>query len=415
MNRFLLTVSGLFIFLCRNSSVWAWPPLFGPEFTFTNESIYRADYGFNRTEFESIENRRAQSAFVKVLTKRCKASKSCLVKKIYDRNGSPSFRVTYHDGVWFNISLDPAVVEVQASPMTTAEWSKNRERFEKDVFEVAKSLGLKPHSDIGGGHIHMGLESSFGGDSKLFRNFIVDFANHPELARGVLADDPANSRALADADDEVKVEFQKAIQRFDQGEIQGVRDLADEIENNVYHFYKYRNSLPAHAKYQALSFARVTDNSLKFIGKLEPHQRTVEFRAFRAQSSFDDFFKEIKLIEGRLRYIKALDHPIEFRDPRHQFTREKMESFRRYVEESGLKWEDYRTLAPDEFQNTQQFEVKVKPLSQENLEKAENALRKINQTQLLWEKRLIQMHSLKWLQEKQRCFELYQNIFRSSR
>jgi len=288
--------------------------------------------------------------------------------------------VTYRDGVWFDISLDPAVVEVQASPMTASEWAKNSDRFQKDVFETAKFIGLEPHPDIGGGHIHIGLDSAFEQDSMLFRNFIVDFTNHPELARGVLSHDESNSPALADAENEIKEEFQKVIHYFDQGLIRRIEDLAHKIEVSVYHYNYDANSLDAHAKYQALSLSRVTDNSFKVFGNLKSEQRTVELRAIRAQTSFNDYLKQIKLFEARLRYLKTLDHPVEFIDPHRQFTRKKMEAFRRYVEEPGLKWDDYRTLAPRDFQNTQQFDVRVKPLSQEKLKKTETTLRESSRT-----------------------------------
>gem|GEM_PF-4807108 len=41
--RFFLAVLGAFAFLNGNLRAWAWPPLFGPEFTFTNERLYRAN------------------------------------------------------------------------------------------------------------------------------------------------------------------------------------------------------------------------------------------------------------------------------------------------------------------------------------------------------------------------------------
>jgi hypothetical protein len=124
----------------------------------------------------------------------------------------------------------------------------------------------------------------------------------------------------------------------------------------------------------------------------------------------DDFLKQIKLIENRLRYLKAMNRTVAFMDPHHQFKREKMEAFRRYVEETGLKWEDYRTLTPIDFQKTEQFEVKVQPLPQGSLEKAETALKESSQTPLFWERLMIEKHSLEWLRQKQRCFELYQLI-----
>ena len=64
----------------------------------------------------------------------------------------------------------------------------------------------------GGGHINIGFASAFEGDALLLRNFIVDFANHPEMATGIFLHDWQNAKPIAGLSIEERKTFQNAVQ-----------------------------------------------------------------------------------------------------------------------------------------------------------------------------------------------------------
>jgi len=269
----------LFVFclgLTLSSRAFAWPPTFGAEFTFTNGKLWAASIG-KKNVVRTVENEAARNAMTDVLLELCKRRGDCSISFSNDKYNHKVARVIYNDGWWFQMSLDPSVVEIQTKPSTLKELTAIKDRIQNDIFESAKKVDLQPDLHAGGGHIHIGHKSALDDDARLFRNFVVDYANHPELALGVLEDDLMNAPPIAALTAEQQEAFAEVIERFDQGKIKSIRRLAKEINENVF-FTNPHSAIAPPAKYQAMNLSRI---SYWFPSADE----TIEIRALRAQTS----------------------------------------------------------------------------------------------------------------------------------
>lgn len=339
----------LFLLLLLPAPALAWPPTFGPEFTFTNDEILSlfAKGPATSGDGEALLLKKLDRMRV-LIEARCAASGDCVVD-----NGVVYFRVMYTDGFWIDVTRDPGVIEVTTKPGTVGEFHGQSARLQRDVFDLAAEAGMKPDRMAGDGHIHMGLNSAFGEDAKALRNMFADIANHPELAEGLWGFDPKNAPAM---DHKKVTALQKVLKRFDDGLIETREELLGEIMVDV---YKKEPGYP-HLKYQALSLHSVkvpwTDRREKPMTQEEikayrlDNTATLEFRGFRPQKDVAMFLREIELLEARVKHLQGLPPvpvvlPSGSGDPY-----EAVAKFRRYVTEAGLDWNEYKKIMPVEWQ-----------------------------------------------------------------
>lgn len=337
----MLRLAVYFLGICIAVPGWAWPPIFGPEFTFTNSEIRSARVSNSPQSPKSLLK---LMDWQKLLALRCQELQNCTVVSTYDKHG-PAYRVTFSDGWYFNISVDMAVLEVQTAPLTSQGFRSRQEQIQKEIFDSAAQMGLIPHEVDGCGHIHLGLAESFDNNSELFRNFIVDYANRPELTFGILGNQIENSPPIAALKTHQRQAFQEVINAFDQ--MPGtILDLAKQIELKVY-TESIVKSWGGAKYYQALRFTRFTE------GRVTDAEATVEMRGFRPQQNTQEFVLETELLEARLKYLKTLNHRIPFiNPPTYQWDgRQMVARFYQYVTETGLEWERYRTLLPEGLRN----------------------------------------------------------------
>ena len=147
---------------------------------------------------------------------RC-ASGGCEVKVLQKySNGFDAFTVQYPDGWTYTVGFAPNVLEVTGTMESLAALRSRKSLVEQDIFEVAKEIGLTPAEQVGNGAISFDRQSTFGDDALLFRNFMVDQANHPELAQGVLGN-KGTAPPMAALPAGNKKAFVKAIECFDRG------------------------------------------------------------------------------------------------------------------------------------------------------------------------------------------------------
>lgn len=230
------------------------------------------------------------------------------------------FRVEYKDGFYFDVTMDPACLEVIPKPMTISELRKNKERIQKDIFDMLKASGLEPHRAFGGGHIHLGAISAFGNDVKLFRNFLVDTANHTELASGALENDAENATPLYKLNKNQRKAFKKLIDRADEKEFKTPIDLATAFVEDVLFEGKEAGAKKLMAqRYLQLNVMRMADLDLS---NIDPHATwagyeayvnfaevtdetaTAETRHLRAQMNADDVVWDAEMVMGRLNWLK---------------------------------------------------------------------------------------------------------------
>ncbi|MCO5143617.1 MAG: hypothetical protein M9962_11050 [Oligoflexia bacterium] len=311
----------------------AWPPTYGPEFTFTNlemvEALKKLPYSGQK-----MANQKFLNLWVEEIRKTCQ---ECKIIEKRDKHGI-AYKVekgSFH----YTLSVDTGVLEVQMPGLTLEEIRAQKESIHKEIFQAAEKMGLKPAKTLGGGHIHIGYLEAFKDDPQLFRDFVVDYANHPDLSFGVMGSSLENSPPIVALEKNQQEEFKKLIAEFDHSSMSG-EDLAKAIDERVYtKTLKYMS--PKH--YQAMKMRRVYDEIFQ-------NQKTVEMRAVRPQQSVEQYLVELELLEERLKYLKRwkgrlpLDLPIELaKEPIDKLT-----NFYIYVREMGYSWEKAKLVLPEE-------------------------------------------------------------------
>jgi hypothetical protein len=262
-------------------------------------------------------------------------------------------KVIFPDGWWFRFMPDPGVIEVNAEPMTLKELSKRKPFLKKYIFDSFKEAGLEPQLFAGAGHMHLSNPKLFS-DALFFRNFIVDFFNHPGLASGALNDDKTNSIAFAALPERNKKIFREIIADFDKelptlkkkDEPAAVRELASRILNEAYDVrgkddpvfnksFQGWDSRPD--KNHALNIRNVFDSYVD--GKAQ----TLEIRCIRPEASEEAVVALAALFQNRLSLIEQLKAPIAVGSLAVPASpQEVLADFHRYVTGAGLKFEDYK-------------------------------------------------------------------------
>src|SRR5687768_17300305 len=163
-------------------------PLIGAELEFTNREIEKGSRSpniVNSPIATAYKNR-----FKKLVMAMCEG---CVAEHRKDAYGVPIWRIVFPDKWWFEITTDPATLEIKTKPSTARRLQRVERRMQRYIFDVAHELGtVGRYEENSAGHLHIGVRSAFGTDTKLFRNFVVDYANHPGLAAGALYKDYYN-------------------------------------------------------------------------------------------------------------------------------------------------------------------------------------------------------------------------------
>ncbi len=267
---------------------------FGTEFTFTSPEIITAT---RQSQKEGqISTLQSQAALSGWRTKLNSIPEDVTISEKKTRYDEPSYRCTYEDGWWFEINNDPGVIETQTAPMTLREAKVINDRVARDIFGIADSLGLAPDASYGGGHIHLDVETAFGDNELLFRDFIVDFENQG-MAMEALEHDPLNAPRVLQGGEELISNFRNAVDLFDQeNELRGaeaMKNLAEAIERRAYHVTPDE---PEQGKYNALNYRHLL---------AEEGLGTLEIRALRAQRNYGEFLMLAKMFMRRIEFLEG--------------------------------------------------------------------------------------------------------------
>lgn len=333
--------------LLASQLTWA-AATFGAEFNFSNEKLKNGQVDPRILNSEAAEA--ARDAMKAVVLQKCQ---KCKAEVFVNRNGVKNYRIVYPDGWYFVIATDPFVVEVQTRPSTVQELEHQAKRIQTDIFDSAAEANLLPATQVfsknwAASHIHVGARSALGQDSnsvKRLRNFLVDFANHSELANGIFTQDKRNAPALIALPQEQQEKFQKIIEAVDAGQIKTIYALAYRIRNEVYNVTVVENNYPT-TKFQALNVNRIA------IRDFSGEEQTFEIRSIQGQESAEDFLLQTRLIQARLDFLEKSGSLVEYNPlPIVSSDLAKTENFYRYVTETGLDFEPYeKFLTP--FQKT---------------------------------------------------------------
>lgn len=329
----------LLMLLVLATNLFSQEIIFGPEFTFSNNEILKSmqsptDYN-NPTYHQWLERWKEK------LEEMC-AGHDCKITKTSDKHG-PAYKITFPDGWWFQISMDTGCLEVQSKPDTHSSFLARKSLVDELIFESASNLGLKPHKRIGGGHVNMDLETAFGDDHRLFRNFIVDRYNHPELGWGIFGNSMGNGPPISALNDESINAFKKAIKESDQSTkigFENILELVGKIKSKVY------TSHPLHEigqKFWTPDYYQ--DLNLRFVSKYtSAPARRVELRAHRPQQDFQEFLDIIKLYEERVNFLRDYGELVPLVDEvdYHPGRNTIIERFKSFLKEMGLDPIDFK-------------------------------------------------------------------------
>jgi hypothetical protein len=326
---------------------------YGPEFTFTNQEIIDASKGVK--DSNNPVNREYLSKWIDEIKKLC-AEDGCEVVETKDKHGV-AHRVTFPDGNWIQYGNDTAVLEVQTNPRTAAEFKKDRDLLDKYIFQSAKNIGMTPHERIGGGHVNIDLKTGFKNDATLFRNFLVDQANHPERVFGIFGNHLGNSPPISSLKPKSHKAFKKLIENFDKSPLEGhegISHLSYKVKNDVYTNNPYKWTPSRY--YQNLNF-RFVDSSTP-----EPERR-IEVRGHHPQRSIDEFIAQTDFYDMRLTSLANLEElvpvGIPSKDTFDDMTKaKKMKAFVTTFKRMGVNIEDINpALIPERMKISFDYEL----------------------------------------------------------
>jgi hypothetical protein len=321
----------------------------GPEWEVTNGNVHRGDQdmapGESLVAVASNLNIKAQARMGRILKNRCR---TCIFEAVPSKLGLTALKVTFPElnNYWVVLNVDPGTVEIQGKPLTIDEYKSFKDSIQYYVFDTAKSAKLTPRWDLASaGHIHLDIASTFNKDRILFRNFIVDYFNNPQLASGILENDHGNAPPLRALTGKQIEAMQRILADFDNSQMT-IQEFAQRIINEVQD-YNPRGWTPT-AKFQALNLLRIVDPNLP------EHERTLEIRALRAQRNMEEYILTLELFQTRLDFLEKQKGPIPFNMP----TMERMTPaqseirYRAYVETAGGSWDKFKALMPKYAENS---------------------------------------------------------------
>ena len=340
--NFLRTV--IVLCLLYSHEILAFEPTWGIEFTFSNSWVDQAS-----TDMWEIDSEQAE-IYRELFKRRLEAScgEACRIKKFTDKNGVDAYRVELLDpnlnGWGFDITNDPGCVEIVTRPATYAQFKSMLPIIESYIFEVAKNAHLVPMHQVGGGHLNVGFQSTFYDKPLLFRNWIVDMANHPEIGDGFFESDFTNSPTIAALSKTRRDRFAQILKRFDQGKFRIANDpghvkemqaFAAAIDSEVYTGRALAEGGGNEPKYHHLANYTVSDNDVALGSKRS------EIRGISTHYSASQAVDAVGLFNARLEYLSRLEAPITYRNRKIPSVPEKIQLFQEYVTQSGFSPKDF--------------------------------------------------------------------------
>ena len=320
---------------------------YGPEFSFSNTEIINAMSG--PTNSNNPTNVRILREWKEKFERECQIL-NCSISKTFDKHGE-AYRIKFGNGFWIQAGVDTGCLEVQTKPSTVAEFTEQKNIIQKVIWDTAKELDLKPHKRIGGGHVNVDLATAFPeNNALLFRNFIVDQANHPEWTAGIFGNHTGNAPPISALETHLHDNFKDVIKIFDitgdasQG-LAAMEHLGREIDRRVYvsnpFWLQQGRKTWQPYYYQHLSFRSAKQST-------PVEQRRIELRGYRPQQTIDEFLLEIEFLDRRLTYLNEMNKAIPVKIPRGigMSASEKIKRFNRVIDEMNLDRSVFINVSP---------------------------------------------------------------------
>ncbi|MBC7395896.1 MAG: hypothetical protein H7333_00510 [Bdellovibrionales bacterium] len=334
----------------------AWPPTYGTEFNFGNAALSKA-FESRRAEVQKPSEKFEQTyarKMAKLIKERC--GDLCTVTEHAGKYFT-EYQVQFKNDFGFNISVDPACVEIQTNPATAAKIKEQAALIQKYIFDIAKTSGLE--TQINGAihemnaHLNIGTRSAFKNKPKDFARFLADYSNRPALGSGVLGHNYYNAPPMQVLNEKQQNAFQQLIEKVNNGKLATLEDIAYQMNYNVY-THSPAWASPAEARhYQAAGLKQLLKSEFDY------SDMPFELRAIRQPRTAQEYQLLTELMDKRIQYVATLkDEPIYYRKvlahkETLKFSNDRQAlSFQIYLAEIGENWQKYQNLIPDAMAKT---------------------------------------------------------------
>lgn len=336
------------------TTAYADPPTYGTEFNFTNlgiEQEWRARPGKGPGDAE-IAGAKAMAAKVREICGDCE------VVEHVGKFGATEYRVKFPDGWGFNISIDPACVEIQTFPATAAEIRDQVTRIEKYIFYTAQQAGLLASRPYGtkmrgesNAHLNIGMRSAFDQDPKGFMRFLADYANRVGLGRGIFGRSSHNAPVMSELGPDQRNAFQLLIEDVNSGKVTLVEEIIRRMNFEVYtRSPDFGDRASSGRHYQAIGLKQLIKDEFSF------QDMPFELRAVRQPGTAQEYQLLTELMDARISHLKSLGGAeIRFVETTETelvahtaLPKVQALEFALYVEETGLKWKKFESLVTPE-------------------------------------------------------------------
>lgn len=252
-------------------------------------------------------------------------------------------------------------VNVTLAPMTTQEILRVKDEIQLLVWDAAKTARLVPSVKLATGSIQLDIRSHFGnpeekGNAGLFRNFFVDLQNNPEIFNfmlGIDKDSILNFPSLATQGVKAQQAFREVLSRFDRySKHRSIMEFATEVNKYVYkkatikgEDYQAFNTKKIDRRYQ---YDKRNKEKIHFHGV-----ESIDIKSIRSLKSSQEYVRMALLLDARLDLLSNKG-PINYKGKSidisdvsgEDFQQRIVDSFYRYVTETGLSYDDYKFFLP---------------------------------------------------------------------
>ncbi len=300
----------LLILIFSSATAFSSDPIWGPEFTFSNEETRSktiSDYLGNRV-LRTSGNAPYLDRFKQAIMNKCP---DCRLDEVKDTRNNKAYKITIEslDDFFIEIITDVGCVEIKTSPQTLSFFKEHKAILQSYIFQTASELDLSTEL-AGGGHIHSDVQKLFNGNSQLLLDYITDYLNNIYQVEYIFGNRYANDTRSSyfyngiPSSEQLK-RFENIRAQFKTGRM-SFDELARTIVRKVFNFNQnYWNILDVsqgvihdyrrHRHFQALNLSNYVNPK---------RINTIEHRMFEAQENMDEFIFHIETISRRVKYLE---------------------------------------------------------------------------------------------------------------
>ena len=341
-------------------------PTMSSELEFTNAEILKGNHGPEGQAHLSDENLAAQEAWAEKMRNYCKRTKTCSVEERYDMTYAmvddddetiltsddyPNYRIKYRDGFYYDVTLDPFVIEIKLKPMTLEEAIKHQEKIQRDIFDLAAGMGLHPPKKESS-QIHLGVKSAFGAKNEItenFRNFVAGMIlTHQELWV-LFIDDTSNAPPLSSLHESQTLAFEAIIEDIDKKLIKDYHEFCKRMKRDVYGETFDADMVSDYDK--ANKYHAVNVNRL--CKRFGMDEKTTEFRSLPPQTSAAVILKLYTLFDAYVNWLALHPgkQPLKRFNPKKSATHQWVRDYIDFIKMIGLNPKDYAELLQPKYRD----------------------------------------------------------------